>query len=171
MEFLDSVEKAKVNPDGQLSPWQMTTPLDERRGMFSVVEYKDWIYVIGGTNRDNYLSSVAYATTNQEADFGYWGSEADEKTYEERSAAQKQKQTQLPNIGTVRTVLQAQAYTYLEVVTLKNEVVWLAGPKVSVQPNSLVRYSTGVLMSGFYSKELNRTFREILFVGEVKKVD
>lgn len=171
MEFLDSVEKAKVNPDGQLSPWQFTTPLEERRGMFSVVEYDDWIYVIGGTNRNNYLSSVAYATTNQDADFGYWGTEADEKAYEDRRAAHKQKQTLLPNIGTVRTVLQAEAYTYLEVVTLKNEVVWLAGPKVSVQPNSLVRFSTGVLMSGFYSKELNRTFREILFVGEVKKVD
>jgi hypothetical protein len=136
-----------------------------------VIEYKDWIYVIGGTNRDGYLSSVAYAMTNQDADFGYWGLEADAKAYEERQASLKQKKSQLPNLGTVRTVLQAEAYTYLEVVTLKNQVVWLAGPKISVQPNTLVRYSTGVVMSGFYSKDLKRTFNEILFVGEVKKVE
>lgn len=171
LEFLNSVEKSKVNADGQLSAWQMSTPLNEPRGMFSVIEYKDWIYVIGGTNRDNYLSSVTYATTNQAADFGYWGLDADIKAYVERQAARKQKLSQLPNLGTVRTVLQAEAYTYLEVVTLKNEVVWLAGPKLSVQPNSLVRYSKGVVMSGFFSKELKRTFNEILFVGEVQKVE
>jgi hypothetical protein len=26
-------------------------------------------------------------------------------------------------------------------------------------------------MSGFYSKELNRTFKEIQFVGQIQKVD
>lgn len=171
LEFLDSVEKSKVNPDGQLSPWEMTTPLTVPRGMFSVVEYKDWIYVIGGSNRDNYLSSVEYATVNAGADFGYWGRSSDLQAYQAKVAARKNIQAQLPNQGVVKTILQAQAYTYLEVINQNQEVVWLAGTKLDVKPGDHVGYSKGVLMSGFYSKELNRTFREILFVGQVQKTD
>jgi len=170
-EFLDSIEKSKVKADGQLSAWQMSTPMNEPRGMFSVVEYKDWIYVIGGTGRDSYLSDVEYATVNETADFGYWGLESDALAYKTKLAARKEKQSQLPNLGTVRKVLQAAAYTYLEVDSFKQGVIWLAGPKLVVQPNSLVRYSTGVVMRGFYSKELNRNFNEILFVGEIQKVE
>ncbi len=168
LEFLDSVEKSKVNADGQLSAWEMTTPLTVPRGMFSVVEYKDWIYVIGGSNRDSYLSSVEYATVNATADFGYWGGEQDAQAYKAKLAS-KQNQTSLPNHGTVRTVLQATAYTYLEVVNDKQEVIWLAGTRLDIKPGDQVGYSTGVIMSGFYSKELNRSFREILFVGQVQK--
>ena len=171
MEFLDSTEKSRVKADGQLSSWEMTTPLSVQRGMFSVVEYKDWIYVIGGSNRDGYLSNVDYATTSQTGDFGYWGQAADLKAYQERLNAKKESLDNLPNWGTVRTVLQAQAYTYLEVVDIYNNATWLAGPKISIQPNNHIRYSKGVLMSGFYSKELDRTFREILFVGDVKPVE
>ncbi len=171
MEFLDSVEKSQVKSDGQLSPWQTSTPLKMPRGMFSVIEYKGWIYVIGGTGRDNYLSDVEYATVNGNADFGYWGAESDALAYKAKLEEHKANQSQLVNLGTVKTVLQAEAYTYLEVDSLKQGVVWLAGPKISVQPNGLVRYSQGVLMTGFYSKELNRTFKEILFVGQVQKAD
>ena len=171
LEFLDSVEKSKVNPDGQLSPWEMTTPLTVSRGMFSVVEYKDWIYVLGGSNRDNYLSSVEYATINSNADFGYWGGAAESEAYQAKLAARKEMQTQLPNRGVVKSILQAKAYTYLEVLNDKQEVIWLAGTKLDIQPGSSVRYSKGVVMSGFYSKELNRTFDEILFVGQVQKAE
>ncbi|MBI3478889.1 MAG: hypothetical protein HY016_00790 [Nitrosomonadales bacterium] len=172
LEFLDSVERSKVNPDGQLSAWETTTPLTVARGMFSVVEYKNWIYVIGGSNRDKYLSNVEYATVNDTADFGYWGSDADAKAHKEKQAARKNTLAQLPNRGAVRTILQASAYTYLEVINDKQEVIWLAGPKMAdIKPRSMVRYSKGVIMSGFYSKELNRTFKEILFVGQVQKAD
>jgi hypothetical protein len=171
LEFLDSVEKSKVNPDGQLSAWEMTTPLTVPRGMFSVVEYKDWIYVIGGSNRNSYLSSVEYATVNAKADFGYWGSESDLRAFKEKLAARDDIQNQLPNHGTVRTVLQATAYTYLEVLNDKQQMIWLAGTKLDIKPGDQVGYSTGVLMSGFYSKELGRTFSKILFVGQVKKVE
>jgi len=171
LEYLDSVEKSKVNADGQLSAWQVTTPLDVPRAMFSVVEYKDWIYVIGGTSRDSYLTSVAYATTNETADFGYWGSESDMQAYKAKLAARKEKQSQLPNQGTVKTVFQAEAYTYLEVVDANQEVTWLAGPKLAVQPEDRVAYSKGVVMGGFYSRELNRSFNSILFVGQLQKVE
>ena len=139
--------------------------------MFSVIEYKDWIYVIGGSSRDKYLSDVEYATVNETADFGYWGVESDALAYKAKLAARKDNQSQLTNLGTVIKVMQAEAYTYLQVDSLKQGVIWLAGPKIVVQPNSLVRYSKGVLMSGFHSKELNRTFKEILFVGQIQKAD
>jgi hypothetical protein len=169
-EFLDSVEKSKVNTDGQLSAWQTSTPLEVARGMFSVIEYKDWIYVIGGSSRDKYLSNVEYATVNESADFGYWGAETDALAYKAKLEARKENQAQLVNLGTVITVLQAEAYTYLQVDSLKQGVIWLAGPKIVVQPNSVVRYSKGVVMSGFFSKELNRSFKEILFVGQIERV-
>jgi hypothetical protein len=47
--------------------------------------------------------------------------------------------------------------------------MWLAGPKLEVQPDDRVSYSKGVLMGGFYSRELNRSFDQILFVGKVQK--
>lgn len=175
LEFLDSVEKSKVNADGQLSAWETTTPLSVPRGMFSVVEYKDWIYVIGGSNRDTYLSNVEYATVNTTADFGYWGLESDAQAYKAKLAARKEIQTQLPNSGTVKTVLQTEAYTYLEVFNDKQQLIWLAGPKVDpklgINTKSHVRYSKGVVMSGFHSKELNKTFDKILFVGQIQKVE
>jgi hypothetical protein len=86
-------------------------------------------------------------------------------------AARDDIQNQLPNHGTVRTVLQATAYTYLEVLNDKQQMIWLAGTKLDIKPGDQVGYSTGVLMSGFYSKELGRTFSKILFVGQVKKVE
>jgi hypothetical protein len=153
LEFLDSVEKSKVNPDGQLSPWQMTTPLTVSRGMFSVVEYKE------------------YASVNNEADFGYWGGVAESQAYQAKLAARKELQIQLPNHGVVKSVLQAKAYTYLEVLNDKQEAIWLAGTKLDIQPGTPIRYSKGVLMSGFHSKELDRTFTEILFVGQVNKAE
>jgi hypothetical protein len=171
LEFLDSVEKSKVNTDGQLSPWEMTTPLSVPRGMFSVVEYNDWIYVIGGSNRDRYLSSVEYATVNAAADIGYWGGESEARAFKAKMAARKEIQSRLPNHGTVRAVLQATAYTYLEVLNDKRQVIWLAGTKMDVKPGDQVDYSKGVIMSGFYSKELGRTFNQILFVGQVQKVE
>lgn len=170
LEYLDSVEKSRVKADGQLSPWQMTTPLDEPRAMFSVLSYKDWIYLIGGTSKGKYLSSVVYATTNDAADFGYWGQETDLQAYKARLTKKEVKQSQLPNQGTVKTVLQAEAYTYLEVINAANEEVWLAGPRLDIQPGEQVEYSTGVKMSGFYSKELQRAFKEILFVGQVLRL-
>lgn len=171
LEYLDSVEKSRVQADGQLSAWSMTTPLDEPRAMFSVINYQDWIYVVGGTSRKNYLSSVVYATTNQTADLGYWGQAADMQAHQEKLAARNAQQTRLPNQGMVKTVIQAEAYTYLEVIGMDQRLMWLAGPKLDIQPDALIHYSTGVAMGGFYSKELQRSFSEILFVGQVQKVE
>ena len=67
--------------------------------------------------------------------------------------------------------MQAEAYTYIEVVTPNYKAEWLAGPKIDVQVGQQIRYSTGVVMSGFFSKELQRSFNQILFVGQVQKVE
>lgn len=171
LEYLDSVEKSKVNSDGNLSAWKKTTPLDVPRAMFSAIEYKDRIYVVGGTGRDSYLTSVQYATTNETADLGYWGTESDMQAYKAKLEARKVKQSSLPNQGTARTVLHTETYTYLEVVGAKQEVTWLAGPKLVVQPGDRVAYSKGVVMSGFYSRELSRSFDQILFVGQLQKME
>ena len=171
LEFLDSVEKSKVNTDGTLTAWQMTTPLNVARGMFSVVEYKHKVYVIGGSNKNEYLNTVEYADVNQAGDFGFWGDEADIKAYDNKLEARKNVKTQLPNQGKIKTILQAEAYTYIEVVTPNFKAEWLAGPKIDVQVGQQIRYSSGVVMSGFFSKELQRSFNQILFVGQVQKVE
>jgi hypothetical protein len=139
--------------------------------MFSVVEYKDRIYVIGGSNRKAYLDTVEYADVNQAGDFGYWGDQADVKTHDDMLEARKHAESTLPNEGKVKTILQAQAYTYIEVITPQLRAQWLAGPKIDIQVGQKIRYSSGVVMSGFFSKELQRTFDEILFVGQVEKAE
>lgn len=171
LEFLDSVEKSKVNANGTLSDWQMSTPLNVARGMFSVVEYKEHVYVIGGSNRKAYLDTVEYAEVNQAGDFGYWGDQADVKAHDDMLEARKHAESTLPNEGKVKTILQAQAYTYIEVITPQLRAQWLAGPKIDIQVGQKIRYSAGVVMSGFFSKELQRTFNEILFVGQVEKTE
>jgi hypothetical protein len=57
------------------------------------------------------------------------------------------------------------------VVHDKQEVIWLAGTKLDIKPSDQVGYCKGVVMSGFNSNELNRSFKEILFVGQVQKVE
>jgi hypothetical protein len=108
---------------------------------------------------------------HQDGDFGYWGDEADVKAHDDKLEARKHVQSNLPNEGKVKTVLQAQMYTYIEVVTPQLRAEWLAGPKLDIQVGQKIRYSSGVVMSGFLSKELQRTFNEILFVGQVEKAE
>jgi hypothetical protein len=48
-------------------------------------------------------------------------------------------------------------------------MMWLAGPKTQLQINDKIRFSKGVSMSNFYSKELQRSFPQILFVSKIEK--
>lgn len=47
-EALDSVERAKINEDGTLSPWEATAPLVSARFNHGAVVVEPFIYVIGG---------------------------------------------------------------------------------------------------------------------------
>ena len=170
VEYIESIEKTKIDPDGNLAEWQSTTPLYTPRATFSVVTYKDWIYAMGGTNRDGYLTSVEFATFNDAGDIGFSGSKEDVLKHEEKAKAKAEAASaQLPNEGVVKDIVHAEMYSYI-MVTGKDGTVWLAAPKIELVHNSRIRYSKGVKMTNFYSKELKHNFPVVIFVGQVQKV-
>ncbi len=172
VEYLEDIEKTKIGSNGELAKWQSTTALYTPRAMFSVFVYKDWIYAMGGTNRDGYLTSVEFATFNDAGDIGFSGSKEDAAKYKKKAEARAAEaaSVQLPNEGVVKEVVHAEMYSYIK-VSGKEGVVWLAAPKIELDLNIKIRYSKGVRMSNFYSKELERNFPVVIFVGQVKLVE
>jgi hypothetical protein len=63
----------------------------------------------------------------------------------------------------VEEVLQTTQYTYLHVKEGGSES-WLALPKMQAAAGEKYYYKNGLLMTEFESKELNRTFKEVLFL-------
>lgn len=170
LEYLASVERSQVTPSGELSPWRETTAMTVPRATFSVVVYKDYMYVLGGTNRDGYLRNVEYAKINADGDIGFWGSEQERSAYQARVKAQNQANlSALPNEGIIQELLHTEMYSYLRVTNQGNEV-WLAGPRTSLPVGTRIRYSKGVYMTNFYSKELQRPFTAVTFVSRIEKV-
>lgn len=55
---LSSVEFAGINPFGELTPWQITSPLSKQRSAAAVVSYEDRILVLGGIGTDTVWNSV-----------------------------------------------------------------------------------------------------------------
>ncbi len=78
--------------------------------------------------------------------------------------------TNLPNLGRVLSTIPSNNYTYIE-VDQEGTTRWLAAPQVTLEKGTLVRYENGALMKDFYSKKLDRTFPEILFIGGVAVVE
>jgi len=76
---------------------------------------------------------------------------------------------ELPNQGRVLNVLQAGEYTYLEVSNGKASR-WLAAPQTAVHKGNRVRYEEGSTMSSFHSKLLNRSFSNLMFIGQLAVV-
>ncbi len=66
----------------------------------------------------------------------------------------------------VEEVLQTNQYTYLHVKE-GNAEPWLALPKMQAATGETYYYIGGLLMTDFASKELNRTFKEILFLDNI----
>ena len=66
----------------------------------------------------------------------------------------------------VQEVLQANQYTYLHVKDGDKDP-WLAVAKMEAKVGDTYYYKDGLQMNDFNSKELNRTFKEILFVDNV----
>jgi len=169
-EYLDTIERTKVGKNGQLEPWQATSHLDQSRAYFSVIDYNDRLYVIAGTNREGYISSVIYANRNANGDIGYWGSKEEAEAAKTRFAKRVEAQSQLPNEGIVKEILQTQGYTYAQVESTKDGLIWLAGPKIAdIKPGDKLAYSEGVSMPDFFSKELQRNFPMVIFVGQMQK--
>lgn len=63
----------------------------------------------------------------------------------------------------VKEVEQVGSYTYL-LVKGKGPEYWLAVPAMEASPGETYRYQGGMLMKDFYSKELDRTFDEVMFL-------
>ncbi|MEQ1814763.1 MAG: hypothetical protein ABL860_10000 [Candidatus Nitrotoga sp.] len=168
-EYLDSIEKSSVDASGNLDSWSNTTALSQPRAMLNVVHHNDNIYVIGGTNRDGYLTSVEMAKFNQEGDIGYWGSVQQADIVQKKVAVNRSIQS-LPNVGIAKEVIQTEAYTYLRVQKPDGSEEWVAGPRLNILVNSRVEYSRGIAMSNFFSRELQHSFPMVLFVGEVRAV-
>ncbi|MDX8384915.1 MAG: hypothetical protein R8M11_00170 [Gallionella sp.] len=169
-EYLDSIEHSKIGKDGDLDTWVYSTPLDQPRANFSVIAHDNRLYVIGGTNRDGYLSSVIYAERNDAGDFGYWGTEEEARLVKAKLADKAVKKSILPNEGQVIEFIQAEAYTYILVHNKQKGREWIAGPKIAdLKVGDHIGYSTGVNMSGWFSKELQRGFDMVLFVGQAQK--
>jgi len=66
----------------------------------------------------------------------------------------------------VKEVIHAAGYTYLN-VSEKRKTTWLALPGMDVSKGDKLSYSGGMIMNDFHSKELNRTFPDILFLERI----
>ncbi|MFA5419453.1 MAG: GW dipeptide domain-containing protein [Bacteroidales bacterium] len=64
---------------------------------------------------------------------------------------------------TVADVIQTTNYTYLE-VDENGSKYWMAIPKSDIAIGKVIYYNSGLPMTNFESKELNRTFDKVLFV-------
>lgn len=74
-QFLHSVEYTRINADGSLQPWQLTSGLNEERGFFSAAVANGYIYVAGGGNGDNgkhLLQTVERAAIQADGSLGPW---------------------------------------------------------------------------------------------------
>ena len=77
---------------------------------------------------------------------------------------------QQPEIHTVvvQEVIQATAYTYLKVK--ENDAdAWVAIKKAQIEPGETISYANPLEMRDFTSKDLQRTFDRIYFVGAYNK--
>ena len=170
LEYLGSIEKSHVLAGGGLTAWQETTSMSVPRATFSAFTHKAHFYVLGGTNREGYLRSVEYADINAEGDLGFMGSQSELDQYQQLVDARKSKGPALPNEGIVKQLLHTEMYSYIEVLN-QGRLIWIAGPKTDLPINSHIRYSKGVYMTNFFSKELQRPFPEVTFVSRIEIVD
>jgi hypothetical protein len=73
---LSSVERARINDDGSLGPWEAVTPMTTARNEPAAVAVGDYLYVLGGEGVSDgewsVLSSVERARINADGSLGPW---------------------------------------------------------------------------------------------------
>lgn len=69
--------------------------------------------------------------------------------------------------GVVAETMNAGGYTYVR-TKVGDTDVWLAGPETTLKVGDSVMWSGSMVMRGFTSNTLNRTFDEILFVSKLE---
>ncbi len=166
--YSDAVEVTQVRNDGGLSPWRSATALSSPRANLSTVVAGNRLYVIGGTNRNGYFRTVEYADIRPDGHLGIMASDEEARGYrllqETRHAVKAQP---LPHSGKVVDVIQAGAYTYIQ-VREDGQPLWLAAPSMDVKTGDRLGFSRGLTMQGFHSRMLNRDFDVILFVEKAR---
>jgi hypothetical protein len=75
----------------------------------------------------------------------------------------------LTNKGKVVSAIDTGMYTYMELSSGK-ETMWIAVTAMPVKKGDTVAYDQGAIMTNFYSKTLNRTFPQVMFVGKASVV-
>ncbi len=88
-------------------------------------------------------------------------------------ACHSEKKSDTNTLAGIRTVsieevIQTNQYSYLHVKEGDQEP-WLAAPKMEAAIGEIFYFKGGLLMKDFASKELNRTFKEILFIDGLSK--
>ncbi|MHC4881451.1 MAG: hypothetical protein ACYTFX_01695 [Planctomycetota bacterium] len=83
---------------------------------------------------------------------------------------QPQQETAVPEVHTVvvEEVIQGNSYTYLKVKEA-DAVDWIATGKSEISVGETITFRGPLEMKNFTSKELNRTFETIYFVGRIER--
>jgi len=71
--------------------------------------------------------------------------------------------------GTVLETMDSGGYTYVFFETEQGRR-WAAGQQIAVQAGDVVQTDTGIAMTGFTSKSLNRTFEVVYFVSRLENL-
>jgi len=80
INFLGTVESAKINPDGSLSAWRVVSKMPEPRGFMSATIYVNRLYVVGGGNGPygkHLLNSIVSAPILKTGLLGEWRTETE----------------------------------------------------------------------------------------------
>ena len=76
----------------------------------------------------------------------------------------------LPTQGTVKEMMHAAGYTYMNVDTGNGQPIWIAATMMRVKAQDKVQWADAAVMRNFNSKTLHRTFDEILFVSNASVI-
>jgi N-acetylneuraminic acid mutarotase len=74
---LDSVERARINDDGSLGPWQLISQMNTARRGLKAVLHHNTLYAIGGYD-GQFLKSIERTTLNEDGTLGPWQMEQHE---------------------------------------------------------------------------------------------
>ena len=166
--YSDAVEVARVQGDGNLTAWRAATALSSPRANLSTVVAGHRLYVIGGTNRDGYFRTVEYADIQPDGRLGIMASDEEARGYRLLKQTQHtMKARPLPRSGKVVDVIQAGAYTYIQ-VREDGKLLWLAAPSLEVKKGDRPGFSRGLTRRGSNGPPLNRDLVFILFVEKAR---
>lgn len=83
----------------------------------------------------------------------------------EHANAKSRLEAELSRNGKVLSSIDAGIYTYIE-LTENGKTIWIAAPTIKVKKGDTIRFSEGAIMTNYFSKNLNRTFESVIFVGK-----